>query len=197
MKIKRFSLNENYYPENTFIQKMEEDYDVLSTIKGIITRTMENIEGEITDDKDEFEELILNNISVDVTDIIDFNTDQQIDLCIYAEETDGTSKCPETTWNDLAGVIEKYAVTGLQYIADDKIRTDFLEPFQKFMEDNELEYGDIRTQDSYGHSAPRRVRSIENGEIYEYRKLDGDFNVDEYVYENDELGITLYIKKVL
>jgi hypothetical protein len=200
MRIKRFNLNERYYAdgtETTFMQKMEEDYDNLDIVKHVISTMMEDIEDKVTDDKDKFEELVMDNIKIDETDILNLTLEQEIDLCIYAEENNDEFKCPETSWDDLRGVISKNAVNGIGFMVDNKLRTDFLDPLEKFMEDNELEYGDIRTRESYSHSAPTRVRSIENGEIYEYRKLDGSFNVDEYVYENKELVITLYIKKVL
>jgi hypothetical protein len=198
MKIKRFSINESYpvYEETTFAQKMEEDYDILNTAKGIIRQALESIDVDNVSNSDEFDEALKEKINIDETDLINFSIDKEIDLCIYAEENEGGS-CPETPFELLTTVIGKYAMNGLNIIVDNILTEKILTPFNEFMEANNLDYSDISMTESYGHSAPKSVKSIKNGEIYQYRKLDGDFDVDEYMYQNDEFKLEIYIKKIL
>lgn len=199
MKIKKFSnfiLNENN-SDSEFRNKILSDYTLQSEAKSVISITLEDINNKLINAQNynDFRDTVIDNMNIDATNLLDFSIDDQISLCIIAED-EGYGKCPETSWDYLSGVINNYAINGLTCLIQEIFDNSF-SSLEKFMKVNKLNYSDITSKDTYGYAAPKSVKPIENGEVYQYRKLDGEFDVDVYIYINDELNITLYVNKKL
>lgn len=199
MEIKKFShfiKNENY-SSNTeeFMDKLINSPDIQSELKSILKLTLEKVfyvSAKV--DSESLSEQVKSKATIDETNLLEFSVDTQIDLCCYAQEIDG-GKCPSVDWELLLETIGKFAISGLNYIFDELVEGKFTPKFNKFMEDNQLQYSRIRHTESFGSASPNKVIPIENGEINQYRKLDGSYNVDEYIYRDEELNIELYIIK--
>jgi hypothetical protein len=196
--MKRFKdfLKEEYQEKN-FYEKLVEDPDIVDEVAGVIGLAIEHFEfNHDIKTADDFREHLLDSIVVDATRIPG-DLDKQLDLCIF-EENEGGGKCPETSWDELSGVISKHAVNGESIIADqyaNRIADEFIE----FMTSNKLsDYTQISWKDTYDYAAPKKVRSLKNGEIQEFRNLDGSFNVDQYTFSSSILDkIDLYVRKIL
>ena len=199
MNIKRFGsfINEKL-EEPSFMQRMEEDLEFVSEVKSILTLALETIEkyNHNLTDIESFKEHVLDSLVIDATNLVDFDISKQIDLCIYAEEG-GYEKCPETEWNYLTQKINDGAIDGLSSLATNVIEQEFFGDFEKFMSANKLDYSKISHREGYGYAAAERMKHLKGGEVNQYRKLDGELDVDEYIYRNEELGIELFIEKIL
>jgi hypothetical protein len=199
MEIKKFNsyINENL-EEKDFFDKLKEDFDIIDAVKHILNRTFESLDNKLYNVKNsnDFEQTLFDNIKIYDTDVVDFDLEKQIDICIYKEKIDG-SGCPACTWDDLAGIIYNNSVDGLQYLADEIIRENFINDFNDFMKDNNLEYNNISSKEQFGYAAPSKVIPLEKGDVSQYRKLDNEYDVDEYRYENEFFNIEIYIKKEL
>ena len=195
-KFKNFTVNENS-SENDFRTKLIEDYDVQQEAKSIITIGLEKISSKLykVTNFQEFLDTVFNIINIDETNMLDFDIDRKIDLCIISED-DGFGGCPETSWEQLLNVINNSAIGGLDSLVREIIKDICFENLEQFMADNGLNYSDISSDDTYSYAAPKMVKSIKNGELYQYRKLDGEIDVDVYIY-NGGLGVDLYINKKL
>jgi hypothetical protein len=196
MKIKNFSsftINESLESVNEFLTKVREDYDVIEAVKGVIISSVEQISGKNITNEEVFREIMESNTNVDGTDLAGFSFDDQLNLCIYEEEYNGT-KCPETSFDDLTGIIADHAINGLQIIVDEYL-TSFVDRVIEFMTNNKLDYSNIHAHESFGMLAPLSQKSIESGYISIYRDGDEDPKFGEYTYEDEELGVKFYITK--
>lgn len=197
MNIKSFNsfINEEF-EEKDFSQKLEEDFDIIDAVKRILNFGLESAVEKLADvtEGEEFTNVLFDSLRVDATDLVEFDLSKEIDICIYSEDVGGTG-CPACKWDDLAGHISDNAIIGLTFLAENLIRENFIIDFMDFMKDNNLEYSNVYKYEKFGHAAPSKVIPLENGDVSQYRDLDGSYNVDEYRYENQFFNIELYIKK--
>jgi uncharacterized protein YlzI (FlbEa/FlbD family) len=189
-----FIVNESADSVNDFMAKVREDFDVVDQVKSIISKSIERIDGKPITTFDDFENLIVEETEADETDIAGFNLDKQLDLCIYSEEISSV-KCPECSFDDLSGIIYKNAVYGLNYIVEEYL-SSFIQKLDTFMKKYNLPYNNIHRFERFGMLAPISQKSIENGSVSLYQEAKEDPKFEEYNYNDEELGIELFITKM-
>lgn len=187
-------INENT-EDKSFTEKVAENFAFLDIIKTAITAALTGHEINNVTNDEELRSWFDSTIYFDGSSIVDLDVDEKLDLCIYYGEEGGEKTIPSgTEWDSFYEVLSNTAVNGI-YSLSYNIISDFINELNMFVEENELEYDKITGKELYGYAAPTKVRDIENGEVYEYRNIDGDFNVDEYIFTDSKFGIEVYISK--
>lgn len=194
-KIKTFSsfykMNENV--EDSLIDTPE----IREEVKGIIDRSTENIRNGVKEnDFESFKEQIEEGIVVDATNMVDIDITKELDLCIYAEKVGFIDeKCPSVEWELLDQTITNNAIQGLIAAVNETLQ-ELFEDVKSFMEKHNLDYTNMSDQDRYSMMPPDQVKDIANGSVYLFKNVDNSGkDIENYVYKNDELGVTLYIDK--
>lgn len=194
-KFKEFSKIHENHVEKTFTEKVEENAAFKDIIKHALTLAFENNIEDVSDENS-LTNWINEKINFDGASIVDLDFDEKLDLCIYYGEITGDEKTvpANTEWDSLYEVTSNVAVKGI-YTLTDYFILNFVNELNTFITDNNLEYSNVSSHEKYGNNAPSKVEHLENGEVFQYRNLDEDFNVDEFVFTDNVLMITLYITK--
>lgn len=195
MKLIKFN---EYYDNNekSFAEKMEDDIMYTDTILSNLSNYLSghDIPSFKTFDElyDYLHDICYTNEFLDETDLPD-GMDSLHDLCVYVS---GDEKV-NSTWDNLPNVMSDVALSGLRSLAT-KVVSKFHDTFSDFIENNKLDLTtlSITSTDPHGDSRPTKVIAIDDkSSVYQYRNLDGSYNVDVYAFEYE--NITLYLTKKL
>jgi hypothetical protein len=189
-----FIVNESTESTSEFMEKVRTDYDIVEEVKSVISLSIERIDGKNINTADDFRDVIEGDAGADATNLSGFDLDKQLDLCIYAED-ENDSKCPACSFDDLVGIISKYAVDGLNYIVNSYLY-EFLERLDVFMKKNGLSYSNIHRFERFGMLSPISQKPVENGYVSLYQEAKEDPKFEEYSYTDEELEIELFVTKM-
>ena len=185
-----------YNNSQSFEEKIEDDTRYTSIILSNLANYLNGHDLPSFKSTDELEEY-LNDICytngfLDETDL-PHSMDELHDLCVYGAPDEKIN----STWDNLLLEMNNVALSALIQLASIHLNT-YSSKFIEFFEKNNLDVGEItiNSTDPHGYAKPTKVVKLDDEtSVYQYRNLDGSYNVD--VYEFEYQNITLYITNKL
>ena len=178
--------------EESFSEKMESDLHYKNIVHSAIKSYLSSHDIPKFESDDDitsyFYDICFTKEFLDETDLpSDFN--ELHSLCCYTTADDKI----ESTWDNLLNVMSEVALSNLRDIATVHSNR-FSDKLIIFLENNNLDINNINISenDPHGSSRPSSVKNIDNGSIYMYRKLDGDYDVDVYEFNYDDINLYIW-----
>lgn len=172
-----------------WMSKVESSYDIAQVARDCVTASLDSMmfEQDLTlRDFEDFSSKLIGGLKMDETDILHFDLEKELDLCIYAEEVD-QEECPQTSFELLQMVITRRAVDGLRYIAE-KYANKFLSRFETLTDAYDLHDFRLAQKDPFSNYPPKSVEDKPHFSVYNYRGLDNDAQSNYDVYHFSEKG---------
>jgi len=112
----------------------------------------------------------------DDTATMGLNLDDRLALVEAVAEDWGIEKL-ELPFDDLRSWIENQAAAAAASLATAQAR-QHVDELEKLMKQHHLEFADLRTANNYAWAVHRSERQEGNAQVYEYRKVESEVNVD-------------------
>jgi len=78
--------------------------------------------------------------------------------------------------------VEEHASAAVIYLAQNEAR-GIVDELETFMGDHDFKLSDLRAENSFGWAVHNDEREEDGAQVYEYRRIEGDIDVDVYKYE--------------